>query len=48
MRLWREDEQSPWRILLQAVEDGKQKNFANVQAFIAHLEELIQSETETE
>ncbi|MEM7111955.1 MAG: hypothetical protein AAF614_05945 [Chloroflexota bacterium] len=47
MRLWREDEEAPWRILLQAVEDGKQRNFANIQAFITHLEELVQEENET-
>lgn len=46
IRLWREDEGAPWRILLQNAASGQQKNFANIQAFIAHLEDLVQLENE--
>ena len=41
MRLWREDEQAPWRIMLQTVNDGERANFPTLESFVVHLEQLI-------
>ncbi len=43
MRLWREDDQMPWRIMLQTINDGERENFPTIESFISHLEKIMQA-----
>lgn len=44
MRLWREDEEAPWRIMLQTIKDGERKNFPTFESFVVHLEQLLENQ----
>jgi len=44
LRLWRDDEHSPWRILIQNAKNNEQHNFVDLPGLIAYLEAVIRDD----
>ncbi len=37
VRLWQEDQQAPWRILVQSIQSGETLHFADLESFLAFI-----------